>query len=149
MPKPSIATAESHITRALTLAQRGTALAHPNPRVGCVIVKNNRVISEGFHKYDRRDHAEIVALKKAGKKARDATLYLTLEPCCTTGRTGPCTNAIIAAGIKRVVAAMPDPNPAVAGRGFAQLRRAGIEVTAGIHEPAARELNEDFANWIR
>jgi diaminohydroxyphosphoribosylaminopyrimidine deaminase/5-amino-6-(5-phosphoribosylamino)uracil reductase len=139
----------THITRAQTLAARGTALAHPNPRVGCVIVKNNRVISEGFHTYDRLDHAEIVALKKAGKKARGATLYLTLEPCCTTGRTGPCTNAIIAAGIKRVVAAMLDPNPAVAGRGLAQLRRAGIEVTAGIHEPAARELNEDFPKWIR
>jgi diaminohydroxyphosphoribosylaminopyrimidine deaminase / 5-amino-6-(5-phosphoribosylamino)uracil reductase len=139
----------SHITRALSLAARGTALAHPNPRVGCVIVKNNRVISEGFHAYDRRDHAEIVALKKAGKKNRGATLYVNLEPCCTTGRTGPCTNAIIAAGIKRVVAAMPDPNPAVAGRGLAQLRRAGIDVAVGVHEAAARELNEDFAKWIR
>jgi len=140
---------DSHITRALALAARGAALAHPNPRVGCVIVKNNRVISEGFHAYDRRDHAEIVALKKAGKKARGATLYVNLEPCCTTGRTGPCTNAIIAAGIKRVVAAMPDPNPAVAGRGLALFRRAGIEVKLGIHEAAARELNEDFAKWIR
>src|SRR5579862_9006591 len=125
------ATDESHITRALALAQRSTALAHPNPRVGCVILKSDKLIGEGFHTYDRRDHAEIVALKKAGKKARGATLYVTLEPCCTTGRTGPCTDAIIAAGIKRVVTAMPDPNPAVAGRGFAQLRRAGIEVTAG------------------
>jgi diaminohydroxyphosphoribosylaminopyrimidine deaminase/5-amino-6-(5-phosphoribosylamino)uracil reductase len=149
MPKSHADTDESQITSALALAQRATALAHPNPRVGCVIVKNNRIIGEGFHNYDRLDHAEIVALKKVGKKARGATLYLTLEPCCTTGRTGPCTNAIIAAGIKRVVAAMPDPNPAVAGRGLAQLRRAGIEVTAGIHEPAARELNEDFAKWIR
>jgi len=140
---------DSHITRALALAARGTALAHPNPRVGCVIVNNNRIIGEGFHAYDRRDHAEIVALKKAGNKARGATLYVNLEPCCTTGRTGPCTNAIIAAGIKRVVAAMPDPNPAVAGRGFAQLRRAGIEVPLSIHEAAARELNEDFAKWIR
>ena len=149
MPKPNVDTDESHLTHALALARRGTALAHPNPRVGCVIVKNNRIIAEGFHTYDRRDHAEIVALKKAGKKARGATLYVTLEPCCTTGRTGPCTSAIIAAGIKRVVAAMHDPNPAVAGRGFAQLRRAGIGVTAGIHEAAARELNEDFAKWIR
>ncbi len=149
MPKPNIDADEPHITRALTLAQRNTALAHPNPRVGCVIVKNNRVISEGFHSYDRLDHAEIVALKKAGKKARGATLYVALEPCCTTGRTGPCTNSIITAGIKRVVAAMQDPNPAVAGRGLAQLRRARIEVTVGIHEAAARELNEDFAKWIR
>ena len=131
---------ESHLARALTLAARGTALAHPNPRVGSVIVKNNRIIGEGFHTYNRLDHAEIVVLKKAGKKARGATLYVTLEPCCTTGRTGPCTNAIIVAGIKQVVAAMPDPNPAVAGRGLAQLRRAGIEVTVGIHEAAAREL---------
>ena len=149
MPKPKHATDESHLTRALTLAQRGTALAHPNPRVGCVIVKNNRNIGEGFHAYDRLDHAEIVALKKAGKKARGATLYITLEPCCTTGRTGPCTNAIVAAGIKRVVASMQDPNPAVAGRGLAQLRRAGIEVSVDIQEAAARELNEDFAKWIR
>jgi len=149
MPKPKHATDESHLTRALTLAQRSAALAHPNPRVGCVIVKINRIIGEGFHAYDRLDHAEIVALKKAGKKARGATLYITLEPCCTTGRTGPCTTAIIAAGIKRVVAAIPDPNPAVAGRGLAQLRRAGIEITVGIHEAAARELNEGFAKWIR
>jgi diaminohydroxyphosphoribosylaminopyrimidine deaminase / 5-amino-6-(5-phosphoribosylamino)uracil reductase len=147
MPKHDVD--ESHITRALALARRGTALAHTNPRVGCVILKNDKIIGEGFHSYDRLDHAEIVALKKAGKKARGATLYVTLEPCCTTGRTGPCTNAIIAAGIKRVVAAMPDPNPAVAGRGFAQLRRAGIEVTVNIHQAAARELNEDFAKWIR
>jgi diaminohydroxyphosphoribosylaminopyrimidine deaminase/5-amino-6-(5-phosphoribosylamino)uracil reductase len=138
-----------YITRALALAARGTALAHPNPRVGSIIVKNNRIVAEGFHAYDRLDHAEIVALKRAGKKARGATLYINLEPCCTTGRTGPCTNAIISAGIKRVVAAMPDPNPAVAGRGFAQLRRAGIDVTVGIQEAAARELNEDFAKWIR
>src|SRR6266481_4147646 len=149
MPKPNVDTDESHITRALALAARGTALAHPNPRVGCIIVKNNRTISEGFHTYDRLDHAEIVALKKAGDKAHGATLYVTLEPCCTTGRTGPCTNAIIAAGIKRVVAAMQDPNPAVAGRGLAQLRRAGIEVTTGIREQVSRRYNEDFACWIR
>jgi diaminohydroxyphosphoribosylaminopyrimidine deaminase / 5-amino-6-(5-phosphoribosylamino)uracil reductase len=149
MPKSHVDADESHITRALALAARGTARAHPNPRVGCVIVKNNRIIGEAFHAYDRLDHAEIVALKKAGKKARGAILYVTLEPCCTTGRTGPCTNAIIAAGIKRVVAAMQDPNPAVAGRGFAQLRRAGIELTVGIQESAARELNQDFAKWIR
>src|SRR5579864_1464546 len=140
MPKLKHDADESHLARALALAARATALAHPNPRVGCVIVKNHRIIGEGFHSYDRLNHAEIVALKKAGENARGATLYVTLEPCCTTSRTGPCTNAIIAAGIKRVVAAMPDPNPAVAGRGFAQLRRAGNEVTTGIHEAAAREL---------
>ena len=149
MPKPKHATDESHLARALTLAQRSAALAHPNPRVGCVIVKNNRIIGEGFHTYDRLDHAEIVALKKAGINARGGILYVTLEPCCTTGRTGPCTKAIIAAGIKRVVASMQDPNPAVAGRGLAQLRRAGIEVSVDIQEAAARELNEGFAKWIR
>jgi len=117
---------ERFTLRALVLALRGAALAHPNPIVGAVIVKNGRVVGEGFHEYNKRDHAEIVALKQAGSGARGATLYVTLEPCCTTGRTGPCTKAIIAAGIRRVVASMPDPNPAVAGKGFAQLRRAGI-----------------------
>src|SRR5580693_6123289 len=135
--------------RALTLAACGAALAHPNPIVGAVLVKNGRVIGEGFHDYDRRDHAEIVALKQAGKNARGATLYVTLEPCCTTGRTGPCTKAIIAAGIKKVVAAMRDPNPAVSGRGLAELRRAGIQVISGILEKQAQHLNEDFARWIK
>ena len=137
------------MARALELASRGAALAHPNPTVGAVLVKNGRVIGEGFHQYDRRAHAEIVALKKAGARARGATLYVTLEPCCTTGRTGPCTNAVIAAGVKRVVVAMHDPNPAVAGRGLAQLLHAGIEVRNGTGETEARRLNEGFAKWIR
>jgi len=136
------------MSRALALASRGAALAHPNPTVGAVLVKNGKSIGEGFHKYDRRDHAEIVALKKAGVKARGATLYVTLEPCCTTGRTGPCTNAVIEAGVKRVVVAMQDPNANVAGRGNAQLRRAGIDVTTRIREDEARRLNEGFAKWI-
>ena len=135
--------------RALTLAARGAALAHPNPLVGAVLVKNGEVVGEGFHDYDRRDHAEIVALKKAGKKARGATLYVTLEPCCTTGRTGPCTKAAIAAGIKKVVVAMRDPNPAVSGKGLAELRRAGIQVVRGVLEKQAQHLNEDFACWIQ
>jgi diaminohydroxyphosphoribosylaminopyrimidine deaminase/5-amino-6-(5-phosphoribosylamino)uracil reductase len=135
--------------RALILALRGVALAHPNPTVGAVIVKNGRVVGEGVHEYDKRDHAEIVALTQAGSRARGATLYVTLEPCCTTGRTGPCTRAIIAAGIKRVVAPIKDPNPAVAGRGFAELKRAGIEVRVGLDERSAKGLNEDFAKWIR
>jgi diaminohydroxyphosphoribosylaminopyrimidine deaminase/5-amino-6-(5-phosphoribosylamino)uracil reductase len=137
------------MVRALALALRGVALAHPNPIVGAVLVKNSRVIGEGFHVYENRDHAEIVALKKAGKKARGATLYVTLEPCCTLGRTGPCTKAIIAAGVKRVVAAIQDPNPAVAGRGLAELRRAGIRVTCGVCDEEARRWNDDFAKWIR
>src|ERR1700734_1682673 len=135
--------------RALELAARATALAHPNPRVGAIVVRGHQKIGEGFHVYDNRDHAEIVALRQAREKARGATLYVTLEPCCTTGRTGPCTKAIIAAGIARVIAAMEDPNPAVAGRGFEELKAAGIEVHVGVNEKAARELNEDFAKWIR
>jgi diaminohydroxyphosphoribosylaminopyrimidine deaminase/5-amino-6-(5-phosphoribosylamino)uracil reductase len=136
------------MARALALALRGVALAHPNPIVGAVLVKKHRVIGEGFHVYDNRDHAEIVALKKAGKKVRGATLYVTLEPCCTLGRTGPCTKAIIAAGVKRVVAAMQDPNPTVAGKGLAELRRAGLRVTTGVREEEARRHNDDFAKWI-
>jgi diaminohydroxyphosphoribosylaminopyrimidine deaminase/5-amino-6-(5-phosphoribosylamino)uracil reductase len=135
--------------RALTLARRGTALAHPNPMVGAVLVKNGRIIGEGFHAYDGRKHAEIMALERAGRAARDATLYVNLEPCCTTGRTGPCTRAILAAGVKRVVAAMEDPNPTVAGRGFRQLRRAGVKVEVGVRRKDAQSLNEAFARWIR
>ena len=134
--------------RALSLAQDSIGLAHPNPHVGAIVVKGHQKIGEGFHEYDRLDHAEIVALKKAGEKARGATLYLTLEPCCTTGRTGPCTKAIIDAGITRVVAAMKDPNPAVAGRGFAELQQAGIDVHVR-EEESAKRLNEAFAKWIR
>lgn len=137
------------MARALELARRGTALAHPNPMVGAVLVKDGRVVGEGFHIYERRDHAEIFALKQAGKNARGATLYVTLEPCCTTGRTGPCTKAIIAAGVRRVVAAMKDPNPAVAGRGFKELKRARISSRVGSSEATARAMNEDFAKWIR
>src|SRR6267154_2266892 len=128
---------------ALALARRGIGLASPNPMVGCVIV------GEGFHQYEWRDHAEIVALKSAGDKARGATLYVTLEPCNHTGRTGPCTEAIIAAGIQRVVAAMDDPNPVNSGRGFERLRAAGVEVFTGACEEEARRLNEPFACWIR
>jgi diaminohydroxyphosphoribosylaminopyrimidine deaminase/5-amino-6-(5-phosphoribosylamino)uracil reductase len=137
------------MTLAIELASKGTALAHPNPQVGAVVVSDGHKIGEGFHVYDQRDHAEIVALRQAGDKARGATLYVNLEPCCTTGRTGPCTHAIISAGVKSVYAAMKDPNPAVAGRGFAELKRAGIEVQAGIYEKHAQETNEDFAKWIR
>jgi diaminohydroxyphosphoribosylaminopyrimidine deaminase/5-amino-6-(5-phosphoribosylamino)uracil reductase len=134
---------------AMELASKGMALAHPNPLVGAVVVMNGIMVGHGFHVYDRLDHAEIGALKEAGPKARGATLYVNLEPCCHAGRTGPCTKAIIAAGIKKVYGAMKDPNPAVAGRGIAQLRRAGIQVALGAGEENARELNEDFAKWIR
>lgn len=134
---------------ALELARKGTGLASPNPMVGCVIVREGQIVGEGFHQYEWRDHAEIVALKSAGEKARGATLYVTLEPCNHAGRTGPCTEAIIAAGIHRVVAAMEDPNPGNSGRGFERLREAGIEVFTGACEDEAGRLNEAFACWIR
>jgi diaminohydroxyphosphoribosylaminopyrimidine deaminase / 5-amino-6-(5-phosphoribosylamino)uracil reductase len=134
---------------ALELARKGIGLASPNPTVGCVIVREGQIVGEGFHQYESRDHAEVVALKAAGEKARGATLYVTLEPCNHTGRTGPCTEAIISAGVRRVVAATADPNPVNFGRGFERLRAAGIEVLIGVCEEEARKLNEAFACWIR
>jgi diaminohydroxyphosphoribosylaminopyrimidine deaminase / 5-amino-6-(5-phosphoribosylamino)uracil reductase len=134
---------------ALDLARKGIGLASPNPMVGCVIVRDGQVVGEGFHQYESRDHAEIVALKSAGEKARGAALYVNLEPCNHTGRTGPCTEPIIAAGVSRVIAAMQDPNPATSGRGFDRLRAAGIEVLSGVLEQEAQQLNECFACWIR
>ncbi len=134
----------------MELARDGMALAHPNPRVGAVVVKDGLKAGEGFHAYDQRDHAEIIALREAGPKARGAALYVSLEPCCSTGRSGPCTKAIIAAGIKEVYAPMNDPNPKVAGRGFAELKRAGVKVhLVENYKPYAQETNEDFAKWIR
>ena len=137
------------MARAILLAHRGVAQTHPNPMVGAIIVKNDRSVGEGSHTYASLKHAETLALEQAQGDARGATLYLNLEPCCHTGRTGPCTSAIIAAGIKRVVAAMPDPNPKVAGRGFRALRSAGVEVSVGTREKDARRLNEPFAKWIQ
>jgi len=134
---------------ALALARKGTGLASPNPMVGCVIVREGQIVGEGFHQFEWRDHAEIVALKSAGEKTRGATLYVTLEPCNHTGRTGPCTEAIIAAGVQRVVAAMDDPNPVNSGRGFERLRAARIDIFTGACEEEARRLNEPFACWIR
>jgi diaminohydroxyphosphoribosylaminopyrimidine deaminase/5-amino-6-(5-phosphoribosylamino)uracil reductase len=135
--------------RALALARRGEALTHPNPMVGAVIVRNGHIIGEGFHTYDGVRHAEIIALDRAGTRARGATLYLNFEPCCHSGRTGPCTDAILAAGIRRVVAAMADPNPLVSGKGFRKLRAAGVEAQIGPGESEARRLNEAFSVWIR
>ena len=144
---------DAHATRfmehALALARKGIGLASPNPMVGCILVREGEIVGQGFHEYDKRDHAEIVALKFAGEKARGSTMYVTLEPCNHTGRTGPCTEAIIAAGVKRVVAAMEDPNPVNSGRGFDRLRAAEIEVFTGVGEEEARGLNEAFACWIR
>jgi diaminohydroxyphosphoribosylaminopyrimidine deaminase/5-amino-6-(5-phosphoribosylamino)uracil reductase len=149
MPAAPTANADAvFMERALELAAGGIALTSPNPMVGAVLVRDGIVIGEGFHTYDGIKHAEVLALEAAGESAQGATLYINLEPCCHTGRTGPCTQAVIAAGVKRVVAAMADPNPAVAGRGFKQLRSAGIEVSTGLREPEAKLLNEAFARWI-
>src|SRR5437667_8920232 len=132
----------------MDLARKDTGLASPNPMVGAIVVGNGEVLGEGFHRYESRDHAEIVALKSAGERARGATLYVSLDPCCHAGRTGPCTDAIVAAGIARVVAAMKDPNPKVAGRGIERLRAAGIEAETGVLDEEARRVNEAFAFWI-
>lgn len=140
--------------RALELARRGIALTSPNPAVGCVIVDSaGQLVGEGWHEYDLLDHAEIIALKKARQHAADrvrgGTAYVTLEPCNHTGRTGPCTEALIKAGIRHVVAATVDPNPNVAGHGAERLRAAGIEVTLGVCQAEARRLNEGFARWTQ
>ena len=134
---------------ALELARKGVGLASPNPTVGCVIVKDGAIVGEGFHQYEWRDHAEIVALKQAGERAHGATLYVTLEPCNHAGRTGPCTEAILAAGVSRVIAAMEDPNPKTSGGGFERLRAASVEVQSGLLESEAQLLNEAFSHWIR
>jgi diaminohydroxyphosphoribosylaminopyrimidine deaminase / 5-amino-6-(5-phosphoribosylamino)uracil reductase len=135
--------------RALELARATVGLASPNPQVGCVVVRDGAVVGEGAHRYDERDHAEIVALKQARGKARGATAYVTLEPCSHHGRTGPCADALIAAGVGRVVAATEDPNPLVGGQGIGRLRAAGVEVVVGVLEREAREVNEAFARFIR
>jgi diaminohydroxyphosphoribosylaminopyrimidine deaminase/5-amino-6-(5-phosphoribosylamino)uracil reductase len=141
------------MARALELAAKGRGLASPNPMVGAVLARDAQVVAEAFHTYDGLRHAEIIALEAAGENARGATLYINLEPCCHSGRTGPCTRALISAGIARVAAAMPDPNPRVAGRGFQELRAAGIRVDCGADSDfdaeSARRLNEAFAWWIR
>lgn len=140
---------ELYMRQALDLASKGTALTSPGVRVGAVIVDSQRAIAgSGFYTYDGVKHAEILALEQAKEKARGGTIYLTLEPHCHQGRTPPCTDALISAGIKRVVAAMPDPNPKVAGKGFAQLRAAGITVETGLFENEARRMNEAFARYI-
>src|SRR5579863_6499439 len=140
--------------RALELARRGIGVTSPNPAVGCVILdRAGQVVGEGWHEYDLLDHAEVVALREAtahaGDRVHGGTAYLTLEPCSTTGRTPPCTDALIKSEVARVVAATIDPNPAVAGRGLEALRAAGIEVTLGPCQAEARRLNEGFARWIQ
>lgn len=136
--------------RALELARQGIGLASPNPYVGAVIANTNgNIIGEGTYTYSGVKHAEIIALESAGSKANGGALYINLEPHAHQGRTPPCTDALIAAGIRRVVASMPDPNPKVSGRGFDQLRAAGIQVDVGLLEEEARRMNEAFARYIR
>jgi diaminohydroxyphosphoribosylaminopyrimidine deaminase / 5-amino-6-(5-phosphoribosylamino)uracil reductase len=139
--------------RALELARKGIGVTSPNPAVGCVILdRNGEVAGEGWHEYDLADHAEVAALKAArdsGKEVRGGTAYVTLEPCCVTGRTPPCTDALIKAHLARVVAATIDPNPAGAGKGLEALHAAGIDVAVGACETEARRLNEGFARWIQ
>jgi diaminohydroxyphosphoribosylaminopyrimidine deaminase/5-amino-6-(5-phosphoribosylamino)uracil reductase len=151
---------ERWMRRALELARRGAGLTSPNPMVGAVIVRNGKLIGEGFHQRAGGPHAEIVALRSAQRSnastllrsavntLRRATLYVTLEPCCTHGRTPPCTDAIIASGIKRVVVATLDPNPKHSGRGIQILRRAGIRVETGLLREKATQLNKPFNKWI-
>ena len=138
--------------RALELARRGIAVTSPNPAVGCVVLdRAGQVAGEGWHEYDLVDHAEVIALRvaaqHAGNRLSGGTAYVTLEPCNHTGRTPPCTDALIASGVSRVVAATIDPNPAVAGHGMEKMRAAGIEVTMGVCQLEARRLNEGFARW--
>lgn len=144
------------MAQALRLAERGLYTTSPNPRVGCVLVKDCSVVGEGWHERAGEPHAEVHALREAGDVARGATAYVTLEPCSHHGRTPPCADALVEAGVSRVVVAMQDPNPLVAGQGIARLRAAGIEVDSGLMEAAARELNIGFCSrmmrgmpWVR
>jgi diaminohydroxyphosphoribosylaminopyrimidine deaminase / 5-amino-6-(5-phosphoribosylamino)uracil reductase len=143
-------TDEQFLRRALELARQGVGLASPNPYVGAVIVdQRGDVVGTGSYTYEGLKHAEVIALQQAGGKARGATLYINLEPHSHQGRTPPCTEALIEAGIQRVVASMPDPNPEVSGRGFEKLRTAGVQVEVGTLEAEAHRLNEAFARYIR
>src|SRR5579863_7999019 len=141
---------EQFLHQALDLARQGIGLASPNPHVGAVIVDGQgKVAGTGIYTYDGVKHAEVLALEGAGSKARGGTLYINLEPHAHQGRTPPCTDALIAAGIHRVVASIPDPNPKVSGIGFEKLRAAGVQVEVGCLEAQARRLNEAFARYIR
>lgn len=141
-------TESDYIRRAIRLARKGMGHVSPNPMVGCVIVNDGEIVGEGYHRYYGGPHAEVVALQAAGAAAAGATLYVNLEPCCHYGKTPPCTDAIIRAGIKRVVVGMIDPNPLVNQRGIEILRQHGIEVTSGVEEVACRELNRSFIKYI-
>ena len=135
--------------RAIDLARLGIGLTSPNPAVGCIVLDSAGALAgEGWHEYDLRDHAEVVALKAAGTRAKGGTAFVTLEPCNHVGRTGPCSQALIAAGIARVIVATTDPNPLVAGQGLASLQAAGVNVEVGVLKAEAQRINEAFARWI-
>lgn len=138
----------AYMAKALQLAEQGRYTTHPNPRVGCVIVKDDQIVGEGAHLYAGEPHAEVHALRQASEQAKGATAYVTLEPCSHFGRTPPCANALIDAGVSRVVVAMQDPNPQVAGRGLKRLQEAGVKVVSGLMEQAARELNVGFISQM-
>ena len=146
-PRPEFP-ATGFMRRALRLARKGAGRTSPNPAVGAVVVRGGRIVGEGYHHAAGLPHAEIEALRRAGGAAGGADLYVTLEPCDHLGRTGPCTAAILAAGVARVAYAMTDPNPAVSGRGARRLRDAGIVVHRGLMEPEARELNRGYCRWV-
>lgn len=149
-PMPPFTLEDAHfMARALKLAELGLNTTHPNPRVGCVLVQNGRIVGEGWHRRTGGPHAEVEALRMAGESARGATAYVTLEPCCHHGKTPPCSAALLAAGVTRVVAAMTDPNPKVAGGGLEQLRAAGIEIASGLLESEAEALNRGFLKRMR
>jgi diaminohydroxyphosphoribosylaminopyrimidine deaminase/5-amino-6-(5-phosphoribosylamino)uracil reductase len=139
---------EAYMRRALELAERGTGCTSPNPMVGAVVVKDGRIVGEGWHKAYGQAHAEVNALAQAGEEARGATLYVTLEPCNHTGKTPPCTDAVLASGISHVVMAMKDPNPKVSGGGAQRLQAAGVQVTSGVLEDEALRLNETFVKYV-
>lgn len=143
------ATDHTLMARALRLAERGAYTTKPNPMVGCVIAHGGQVVGEGWHQRAGEPHAEVFALRDAGERAKGATAYVTLEPCAHTGRTGPCADALIAAGVARVVAAMRDPFPQVDGAGFEKLRAAGIAVESGLMEAQARALNQGFLSRVQ
>jgi len=142
-----MASHETYMNKALILARRPRVPPYPNPWVGCVIAKAGRIVGRGWHRGPGTDHAEVAALHQAGSRARGATLYVTLEPCCHHGRTPPCTDAIIAAGIRKVVYAIRDPNPAAAGRGARILRSHGITVKSGVAASEAKALNEVYLKF--
>ncbi len=138
-----------YMQRAIELARRGAGFVNPNPMVGCVVVKNDAIITEGYHEYYGGFHAERNALTNCNSDCKDATLYVTLEPCCHYGKTPPCTEIIIEKGIKKVVVGLLDPNPLVSGKGISILQNAGIEVVAGVEEDKIKDLNKVFLKYIQ